>query len=154
MIFATSALTLYYPISDVLAIIGIVSILAGAMAVFFSQRNKDNAQASAELINKLTQLRETDTEDFKRTIASTNLKVKELEGSIKDYEIRLAEVSGQLNTYKTLPLKEWAESMKSIAITNQQTQNALDSIDKSNQLILETLKKSALLHAQEKKNEK
>lgn len=148
--FAVSALTLYYPISDTLAVLGIVSVLAGALAVFFSKRSQNNQTASNELIQTLTRQRTADKEDFDRALAKTNERIVELERMRKEDGESIAHLKGQLDTYKNLPLKDWAESMKTVALTNKATSDALKSIDYSNSKILQTLQKSALIAAHDK----
>lgn len=148
--FAVSALTLYYPISDILTIIGVVSVIAGGLSVFFSKRSQNNQTASNELIETLTRQRILDKEEFESALKKTTQRIIELEKLRKEDGEAIAHLKGQLDTYKNLPLKDWADSMKTVALTNKSTADALISIDESNKKILQTLQKSALIAAKNK----
>jgi hypothetical protein len=103
------------------------------MAYIRSTTRKVNDVASTELIANLTKLRETDREEF-------NNRLKLLENQHVEDAKALANMQGQIATYKEIPLERLAKSMEQMAVDSRA--NAI-----SNAEILATLKKSAIIAA-------
>jgi hypothetical protein len=113
--------------------VGFATLFIGAMAYLKSTTRKVNDDASVELIANLTKLRETDKEEF-------NSRLKLLEAQHFEDAKMLANMQGQIATYKELPLERLAKAMETMAIDTRT--NAV-----SNTEILATLKKSAIIAA-------
>lgn len=120
----------------ILAVFGILGLIVTSIVVGRSTAGKQNTKLQKELI------------------ATQGKKIEILEQQRDDDRILLkhnadaiAYLQGQLDLYKDLPLKEWAESMKTLSSVNKNTETKLASIALSNQQMLDLLKKSAVIAA-------
>jgi hypothetical protein len=113
--------------------IGFITLVIGAIAYIKSTTRKVNDTASTELISNLTKLREIDREEF-------NNRLKSLEAQHVEDAKLLANMQGQIATYKEIPLERLAKAMEAMAVDTRA--NAV-----SNSAILDTLKRSALIAA-------
>jgi hypothetical protein len=113
--------------------IGFLALIAASAIYLKSTTRKVNDGAATELIANLTKLRETDKEEF-------NNRLKILEAQHLEDAKALANMQGQIATYKDIPLEKLADTMTSMAVD-------IRSNAQSNAAILETLQRSAVIAA-------
>lgn len=124
----------------VISVAGYVSLVIGAVLVLMSKVKTDNLndlKQRVEILENERKLTEEDREKERKAFRK-ELEV-ERESSRKQHlenKEAIANLTGQLTTYKEIPLKSIATSLE-----------ALPQIMNSNSLILETLKGSALIAA-------
>ena len=107
-------------ISLAITISGYVSLVVGAVLVLMSKVKTDNLNDLKERVEIL----EKEREDAREQHIENQRAISNLEG--------------QLKTYKEIPLKSIASSLEKLAKTTRMT-------EKSNSLILEALRKSAVI---------
>jgi len=138
------------PLTIVLDAIGFIAVVAGSAAIFFSNISIQNRTAATELIANLQKLRDSDKEELNKQLSELKNQLNDMEDRRKEDLQSIAHLQGQLDTYKDLPLREWADTMKVIATTNSNTEMQLNIIASSNKDILTVLQGSALLAAKDR----
>lgn len=117
---------------DPISVIGYISLIVGSVLALFSRLPKQTIANQKDLIEtyekRLKALEDQKDEDRKQHIE--NVKA-------------IAELQGQIKVYKELPLQEMAQAMQQISEVNK-------TIAKSNEQILITLNKSALIAADDR----
>lgn len=117
---------------DPISVIGYIALVVGSILALFSRLPKQTIQNQKDLIEtyekRLKALEDQKDEDRKQHIE--NVKA-------------IAELQGQIKVYKELPLQEMAQAMQKISLVNE-------TIAKSNEQILSTLKNSALIAADDR----
>lgn len=123
-------------ISSGFTIFSLVLIIASAALVVFSRIPK-------QTIANLTDLNNS----YEKRIQDLEEKIKGYVRIQSDNSASISYLQGQLDLYKEVPLKEWANTMKTLSIVNQKTGAQLGTIAESNERILAVLKNSALIAA-------
>jgi hypothetical protein len=121
---------------------GIVSIVSGGVVIIFGRTSRLNTATANELITNLQKLREADKEEF-------NYRIQALEAlHIEDQKQHVANVTaianlqGQIQTYKDIPLQKLAAAMESLKTDSRANAD-------TNAKILETLQASAVVLAKD-----
>lgn len=111
----------YIPtISYVLDALGVTGIVVGGYVASKSVYSKENGAAATELIANLQKLRETDKAEFMRRIKALENRHAEDERLHNENSKAIADLQGQLKTYKELPLVTLADGIKEVAASNKE----------------------------------
>ena len=126
-------------------IIGIIVIVGGTLLYWKSRvpaQTIKNLQASNDSYVELDRAREASVAALKKQIEDNEDKHRE---EVKAFVRQIGELTGQIQVYKELPLRELADGIKQVVELTKD--NAT-----SNQQILETLRESATTLSSEKRD--
>jgi hypothetical protein len=121
---------------DVFEIIGYVGYIAGAVVILTSKTKNDNLNDLKDRVDILEKDRE-------------NARVQHLEN-----QKAIANLEGQLSTYKEIPLKSIAASLESLPLLVQSNEEILKTLNKSATTVASDRNKKVVQHIEKQEVER